>query len=223
MLVLGDSLALGVGASCPEKTPWGQIACDYPNCEIHVQAVSGARVRDLQDQLAKSPPLVFDIVLLCVGANDIIRISSSTQAANAIEKCLVHLSHRARHCVVISSANVGGAPIFWPLNSLYSRRSLSLTQKIEAIAKQQGAQFVNTCFAPDADIFARSPRRYFNEDQVHPSDEAYAVVYEMTRQRVRFDQLLSRASPVYQPPVVCPPMTCKTIPVMYEESASEAR
>jgi lysophospholipase L1-like esterase len=194
VLVLGDSLALGIGASCPQRTLWGRIAQDYPHCNLDVRAQSGARAYDLAVQLAAVSSLRYDVALLCVGANDVMRLGNLTRVAQQIQVTLNTLKRCASMTVVVTSANIGGAPIFfWPLSHLYSTRSLYLARAIELCADRVGASYVNVCFPLHDDLFARSPHLYFSADAVHPSDAAYAVVYELTKARVCLDSALTNS------------------------------
>jgi lysophospholipase L1-like esterase len=128
------------------------------------------------------------------GANDVIRLGALTRAVEQIKATLGTLKQCVRTTVVVTNANVGGAPIFfWPPILLYSNRSLSLARAIESCADQAGARYVNLYFPLRDDVFARAPHLYFSEDAVHPSDAAYAIVYWLTKARVFLDSALNRS------------------------------
>lgn len=73
MLFLGDSTARGVGADTPEETVAGYFAADFPNADIANQSKDGTTVSVLADRFVTSRQKGFDLTVLHLGANDVIR------------------------------------------------------------------------------------------------------------------------------------------------------
>lgn len=79
ILVLGDSLAVGVGASDTSNSIAGRIAKDYPTADMTNAAKSGARLNDVIDQLQPFMNDRFDILLIQIGGNDETHVTSIKQ------------------------------------------------------------------------------------------------------------------------------------------------
>src|SRR5665213_1087648 len=81
ILVLGDSTAVGVGASSPDDSIPALLG-GLLNASIENHAVSGAVTADMEGQLHEAREKHYDVVLIQVGANDIVGIGS-LDAVNA--------------------------------------------------------------------------------------------------------------------------------------------
>ena len=74
VLVLGDSTAVGVGSPSDESVA-GRLG-EYLHASVENHAVSGAVTADLPGQIAKAQKQHYDLILIQIGANDIIRFHS---------------------------------------------------------------------------------------------------------------------------------------------------
>jgi lysophospholipase L1-like esterase len=78
ILVLGDSTAVGTGATRAEDSTAGRLAQKYPNSEVTNLAVNGLKIAGLESILKNmdaSQNHRYNIVLIQIGANDIIRLT----------------------------------------------------------------------------------------------------------------------------------------------------
>jgi lysophospholipase L1-like esterase len=83
LLVVGDSSAVGIGASHSNETLAAHIAALYSlraQCLVHWSAIgkSGATLDDLCALLSEQPPhlLEADVVVVAIGVNDVLRLRS---------------------------------------------------------------------------------------------------------------------------------------------------
>ena len=73
VLILGDSIAVGCGAACPEDSIAGQISQEFPHVTIVNRARNGARTAETLAQLSADPHPAYDAILINVGGNDILK------------------------------------------------------------------------------------------------------------------------------------------------------
>jgi len=182
LLIVGDSTALGTGASVPERSLPGLIAQRYPTLTIRNLASAGARFQGIADQLAQAGR--HDVILIAGGANDVMRLTSTGRLARSVELVLHRAARRANTVIVVPAPNVGNAPFFpAPFSWLFSHRARLLHRLVRSSAEVVGAAYVNLYRKRGDDPFACDPQRLIATDHLHPSDEGYAVWFdELERQ-----------------------------------------
>ena len=74
LLVVGDSTAVGTGASAPQASLVGLLAARFPSLLIQNRTRDGATFADVAAQLAGADLGRFDMVLVNAGGNDVIRL-----------------------------------------------------------------------------------------------------------------------------------------------------
>ena len=177
MLIVGDSTALGTGASMPEASLAGRFARRYPQLAIRTEARAGARFEAIAEQLQDAGR--YDVILIAGGANDVMRFTPRRRLAQAIALTLARDAQQARHVIVVPAPNVGNAPFFPPpLSWLLSRRTRALHAAVRRSAAAVGATYVDLYRERATDPFARDPRRFIAADHLHPSDAGYAVWFD---------------------------------------------
>ncbi len=176
VLVIGDSTGVGVGVSTPEDSIAGLIALLYADRRVENHSVSGAQIQDIEGQLAKAGEEHFALILLQIGANDIIRFRSSTKAGKEIAPLLQKLVQRADRVIFISAGNVGGAYLFpWFLRPYYHHLTLQYHAEFARVSSKAGVVYVNLYTPPKQDLFILEPTVYFAGDRLHPSSAGYAL------------------------------------------------
>ena len=177
LLIVGDSTALGTGASTAEASLAGRIARRYPALAIRTVARAGARFEAIAEQLRQAGR--HDVILIAGGANDVMRFTSRERLAGAIELTLARAASQAAKVIVVPAPNVGNAPFFPPpLSWLLSRRARALHTLVRASAAANGAAYVDLYRERAEDPFARDPQRLIAVDHLHPSDAGYAVWFD---------------------------------------------
>lgn len=178
-LVLGDSTAAGVGANYDDGIVLATARHLARRCRVQVVnfAVSGARFRDvLSDQLPRARGIKPDLVLLDVGANDVIHLTLSNSVRRDLEKILEALL--AANCdarIVVTGAPDMGSPPRIPflLRGLAAIR----TNRINRIATR-AVSVHDLTFAPIAERTGpafRKDRTLFASDRFHPNARGYSL------------------------------------------------
>jgi lysophospholipase L1-like esterase len=91
ILILGDSIWAGVGASDPADSMAGRLIADAPQALVVNKAESGAKITDGRRQLQEAGDEFgkpFDQIIIQLGANDILQISSMSSAESGLQKLL---------------------------------------------------------------------------------------------------------------------------------------
>jgi lysophospholipase L1-like esterase len=176
LLVVGDSTAVGTGASSPAYSVAGLISRDHPHLTIVNRARDGARFADITRQLQGDER--FDAVLVLGGGNDVIRLTRQAPLAQSIDRTVALAKQRADLVLLMPSGNVGSAPFFFPPWSwLMSYRSRMLHRLVRQAAADQGALYVNLYQDRAEDPFAQQPKVFNAKDGLHPSDAGYRLWY----------------------------------------------
>jgi lysophospholipase L1-like esterase len=194
LLIVGDSLAVGVGAERPEESLPGRIAARYPGVSIVNLARSGARAADVIRQLRSAPRRRYDAVLVAVGANDAIALTRPASFQRQLST-VYRLARRHSPVVVhAGAANIGGAPLFfWPLDRLLEWRMRRIRDIVRRTSRHHGVTFVDFFRPRDVDPFSRAPSRYYGPDGVHPSSRCYALCHRMIERSTRLGRVLRQA------------------------------
>jgi lysophospholipase L1-like esterase len=189
---LGDSTAAGVGASTAAGALPSQVAdrfaatggtpdgpapkapLDFGDSLLDL-AVSGARVADvLADQVPKVTDIRPDLILISVGANDTIHLTSRRTFRHTYEK-VVRALPPGVPVVLLGVPDMGAIPRFaQPLRAVSGWRGRSLDGEVRRVAAATGAAYVDIA-GPTGPPFRRHPGRYFAADDFHPSDAGYGL------------------------------------------------
>lgn len=184
LLIVGDSTAVGTGASGPASSVAGLIGKSHPDWLIANRARNGARFADVLAQLQLSER--YDTVLVMAGGNDVIRLTGADKLDAEVRATITRAKALAPNVVVMPSGNVGNAPFFYaPWSWLMSSRSRDLHAAVREAAASGGAQYVNLYKDRANDPFAREPERLNAIDGLHPSDAGYQIWFDTLSAQAR--------------------------------------
>lgn len=229
VLLLGDSTGVGVGALRPEATLAGLLAEDFPQLEVVNRCRNGARLTDAaaqcqgllahdeslthpceahrSDDAVRAIPKPFDLVLLFVGGNDVIRFAAPARLVGDARPLLANVARLTRHAVWMGSANIGGSPLLLPpLSWWMGRRTARAMQALGREAKAHGVEFIDFVRHGRDDLFARHSDVYFAKDGLHPSAASYRHCYDVLKARIDLGHLLGSQGP-HAPLPTRPPST----------------
>ncbi|MGP6189902.1 MAG: SGNH/GDSL hydrolase family protein [Vulcanimicrobiaceae bacterium] len=178
--MLGDSLALGTGASDSSRgfafVTYLAIEAGRPGSEISNYAIGGSVTRDVTRlQVARLRERHVDCAIVCVGSNDVVRGTPAATFAASYDRLLRDVRRTVPHTalVVLGVPDVSLSPLF--ADHAREVRALASTDNDAArvAARAAGAQFV--------DLFAlthgrRDPARFLSADRFHPSDEGDRLI-----------------------------------------------
>jgi lysophospholipase L1-like esterase len=192
VLIVGDSTAVGTGASSAEHSVAGLMAHDHPRLSIDNRAQDGARFEQVQAQLASAGGR-FDIVLIQAGGNDVIRLRSQEALKADIERVADLARQRATVVIFMPAGNVGNAPFFFaPWSWWMTRRARMLHRHVAQAAARTGAIYVNMFRERADDPFVVMPSLNA-ADGLHPSDIGYLVWWQALQVQADMAQRLAPA------------------------------
>ncbi len=192
LLIVGDSTAVGTGASSPQHSLAGLIAQQQPRLLIENRARDGALLADVAEQLLR--PGRFDAVLVQAGGNDVIRLRGEEAMHKDIDAVLEAARQRAAVVVVMPAGNVGNAPFFFaPWSWWMTHRAREMHRLVARAAARTNAIYVNLFHERDDDPFVRQPELNAS-DGLHPSDAGYGVWWQVLQAQTDFLRRLAPAS-----------------------------
>jgi len=184
MLILGDSTAVGVGATLPEESIAGLLAADYPDADIVNVAVSGTRIAGAiaQVQQCLEAGLRFDLALLHVGGNDVVADTPLHQLTDNCDTLLRELARLAIRTAWLGPPDLGLAPLFpRPYAWVMASRSRAASQVFSAAAARHNVVFVDFSALSHVAYFRKRRRNHFAIDGFHPNSASYKYGYATTR------------------------------------------
>ncbi len=178
ILVLGDSTAVGVGASTPEESVAGRISKYLAARSVENYAKSGAVVADLSEQITHAKLAHYRLIFIQIGANDIIRFHSASTAAMTLAAALKQLPPADR--VLLISLGDGGGTTLFPffLNPFYTNLTLQYNAAFTRVASAADVSFVNLYNSPSTKMIKDNPKLYLAGDGLHPSSAGYELWFE---------------------------------------------
>jgi lysophospholipase L1-like esterase len=190
LLIVGDSTAVGTGASMPAHSVAGLIGLRHARLSIENRGRDGALFADVAEQLLR--PGRFDVVLIQAGGNDVIRLRSALEMRKDIDDMLDAARQRADLVIVMPAGNVGNAPFFFaPWSWWMTQRAREMHRSVAAAAARTDAVYVRLFQERDDDPFVRQPELNAS-DGLHPSDAGYRVWWQALQAQT---DLLRRLSP----------------------------
>ncbi len=177
LAVLGDSLAVGTGAG---DTSGGfafrlyrVIEAARPGSEITNVAIGGSMADDvLRLQVGRLLGHRFNVVILCVGGNDVVRGIPTSIFARNYRRLVdaIRAAAPAAALVAIGVPDVAISPLFADHASVVRRLAQADDRVARAIVGASGGRYV--------DLFAltrheRDAVGFLSEDRFHPSDEGH--------------------------------------------------
>ncbi|KND46930.1 MAG: hypothetical protein AB199_00680 [Parcubacteria bacterium C7867-004] len=181
MLVLGDSTAVGVGAGSPEESVPALVAAQIGATNVENYAVSGAFVGNLPAQIEQARAPHYALILIQVGANNIVRFSNATSTAQKLGAILDTLPSTSK-VVILTAGDVGGATL-WPvpLRPIYTKLTIAYNEVFGKTAAARDMIYVNLYEDPSRQIITNDPQTYLAADGFHPSSEGYRLWFEAIR------------------------------------------
>lgn len=173
ILVTGDSIASGVGASSFNKSFAGLIAQKYSS-QYYVTLVdkgkSGARVTNFE-----IPGDDYDIAVVTIGSNDLFGFEPTEEFDKGAQKAFKKLSGQAKKVVVIGPADISYAePIPFALRIVYKQDAVIYA----AIMEKDTSPYGNIIYInPLTKGEITDIDTLFASDKFHPNDKGHEYWY----------------------------------------------
>jgi len=185
VLFVGDSVSLGVGASKPEKSITGLFSEQHPEWSVDSLSVSGRRTAGLIPVFQALSDKSYDMVVIQIGGNDVVHFTPQEDLESQIDAVLTEAKRVSSHVVLLTSGNVGDAPLFpRPFAWMWSRKTLEVRELFMAEAEKNGVVYVDLYRKHDEDPFALHPYEYHTTDLFHPSDLGYAFWHDALEKKL---------------------------------------
>lgn len=179
LLLLGDSIAAGLGADRRKDTLGARLAKGLARragrpVRLRTAAIVGSESSALADQIDALPEgYVADVAVIVVGGNDVTHRIPVSVAAEHLRAAIVRLRERGTSVVVGTCPDLGALrPVPQPLRVLGSQASRQLAAAQAAVAQRSGASAVSLRRAVGA-VFFDQPDEMFGVDRFHPSGLGY--------------------------------------------------
>lgn len=179
LLLLGDSIAAGLGADKAKHTLGGQLARRVARStgrgvRLHTAAMVGAESSMLRAQLAGLPDGYRpDVAVIVVGGNDVTHRVRTSVSRRHLSEAVTALRRAGTEVVVGTCPDLGALrAVRQPLRSMASFASRQLAAAQREVALQAGGRAVSL-----ADVvgpfFLAQPDEMFAIDRFHPSGAGY--------------------------------------------------
>ncbi len=180
ILVLGDSTMVGTGSEDPKNTTAGRLGSMYPNATITNISENGLKIAGLLEKIKTiDTTQKFDIILIQIGANDIIRFTSIKNIEEGIQKVLAWTIANSNKVIFLHSGNVGDSKFFpWYINALLSKRSYEVRDIYIKQAQATGAHYINLIDSSLTKVVLENPNEYYANDFLHLNDKGYGLWFD---------------------------------------------
>jgi lysophospholipase L1-like esterase len=185
LVLMGDSLAAGIGADEPGQTPGALLAVGLARAagrpvRLHTVARGGTRTRDLPAQLEEARAAGPAAAVIVTGANDITRLllPGRPDVVKPLRTVVAELVGSGAAVVVGTCPDVSTVPLIrQPLRALAGRASRAVARAQANAAFVEGASTVSLG-AMVGPAMRERPDELFAADRFHPSPAGYAVAAE---------------------------------------------
>lgn len=183
ILVAGDSTAAGTGAKDSADSIAGRLGRDFPNSNVRNIGANGLKIAGLREKLAAlSQDERYDLILLQIGGNDILRFTPRGAFRRELVEALEEAKKRSERVVLMSTGDVGLAPAFSPFFPwFYSMRTRAVRELLIQTAQEQNVIYIDLFEEKENDPFLKDPKKFYAPDGLHPSGEGYGLWYQKLR------------------------------------------
>ena len=179
LLLLGDSIAAGLGAERRKDTLGGRLAKGVAkHTHRSVRLTTGARVGSESSMLGAQldglrPTYLADVAVIVVGGNDVTHRVPVEESVRHLEEAIARLREAGTAVVVGTCPDLGALrPVPQPLRALGSRMSRQLATAQQLAAVRAGAHAVSLAHVVGP-FFITNPDEMFSLDRFHPSGTGY--------------------------------------------------
>lgn len=179
LLMLGDSIAAGLGAESARDTLGARLSRKiakqvHRSVNLRTAAVVGSESSELAAQLASLPSSYqADVAVIVIGGNDVTHRVPVSESVGHLRECVLALRERRTEVVVGTCPDLGAlTPVPQPLRALGARASRQLAFAQQDAVIEAGGRTVSlaTVVGP---FFITNPDEMFSLDRFHPSSLGY--------------------------------------------------
>lgn len=183
--IFGDSTALGVGASIPEKSLAGLLGSSNPQTTIVNISTNGFSIGQIADVLEKQNN--FDKLFICCGGIDILYLKNNHQVRKDIQRLFLIANNKSDKIIIVTPLNLGLSSAFpWFIKKFFLQRSKEIGKIFQDEAQKFPKIFVSNNLTIDSQKLIPSWQKISAFDRIHPNDEGYRWVFERIKSKVEF-------------------------------------
>ena len=179
LLLLGDSIAAGLGADVPKHTLGAQLArrlahATHRAVRLHTAARIGAETSMLRSQLAGLPAgYVADVAVIVVGGNDVTHRVRTSVSRDHLAEAVRSLRERGTAVVVGTCPDLSALTALpQPLRTLAGVTSRQLAAVQREVTVEHGGLAVSLAHVVGP-FFVTQPDEMFAIDRFHPSSAGH--------------------------------------------------
>ena len=184
LVVLGDSVAAGLGADGPQDTVGAVLAslvAEYGGREVVLNTVAavGARSSDLSNQVTRALHYRPHVAVIIIGGNDVTHAVRPQVSVRLLAEAVQRLRAAEVQVVVGTCPDLGTVqPIRPPLRWVARRlsRTLAAAQAVAVVTAGGRAVSMGDLLGPE---FSIHPDQLFSADRFHPSSDGYRAVAQV--------------------------------------------
>jgi lysophospholipase L1-like esterase len=177
ILVLGDSTAAGTGTSDNKYSTAGRLASLFPGAEIINISENGLQIGELTKKLEDVDGR-YDLILIQIGANDIIRLTGMNAIDLELQKLLTMANELSDKVIILHSGDIGKSK-FFPVyvRPILSSRSRQVRDIYIKNAETFGVSYV--------DLFdVEMTDETYSDDKLHPNDAGYEIWFKEIMKKI---------------------------------------
>jgi len=177
ILALGDSTMVGTGAKDNNNSTAGRLSSLYPEASLENISKNGMRITELNEKI-KNIENKYDLIVIQIGANDIIRFTSNKTIDSELDKLLTKTKSLSDKVIILHSGDVGETKMF-PLlvKPFYSMKSKQVREIYITQTKKHNTDYV--------DLFdTHTKDEFYANDFLHLNDDGYEVWYEKIKEKL---------------------------------------
>lgn len=184
VIALGDSISFGVGDHGGHDEAigpgWaGRFAHDLKAEKFLNVSRNGARVLDLLNhQMGAALEGQFDLALVCIGGNDVLRGNYSPYEVKIGLEHLIRKLHQNGIAVALINLPHLSRPIRLPkiVRRIFELRASKLNEVLEQVCEQSGAKLILLDQIPQM-----KEKKFWHSDRMHPSPYGHQLIADKVR------------------------------------------
>ncbi len=183
ILVLGDSTAYGTGSLKNSETTAGRLGELFPQADVKTIVENGLKLEGLLEKVSSiDPNEKYSIILIQIGANDIIRLTNMKDIEARIDTLVDKLSKQTKKLIFMHSGNVGDSEFFPSyVQPILTSRSNKVREIYIKTAEKHNAFYVDVIGSGIPKIIEVDPSKYYANDLLHLTGEGYGLWFDEIR------------------------------------------
>lgn len=181
VLFLGDSTAVGTGASSNLYSTSGWFSQDFPDAAIDNYSRNGLRLAGLNEILSRLDGRHYDLTVMQIGCNDIIYMTPLAKIKTRAGEAVRLAKNISENVIILHCGDLGKSELFlWPLKELYRWRSMKVRDMYRA-NEDARVSYVDII---EMEKSVKDIQATYSADHLHLNDEGYHIWYQFIKTKL---------------------------------------